>query len=613
MCGITGYYSSSLFNKENLQTITSEVHHRGPDAEGFFIDDICGLGHRRLSILDLSENANQPMYSHDRRYVMVYNGEVYNYQEIARQLQLDLQTSSDSEVILEAFAKKSTDCISLFNGMFAFAIYDTHTKQLYLVRDRIGIKPLFYYWDGQNFAFASELKSLVCLPQIKKNIYHEAIACFLNVGYIPAPFTIYQNIFKMPAASYIQISQAGLFQQVYWELHNVIRPHSLEDESQAKYELHNLLKSAVNYQLISDVPLGIFLSGGVDSSLITALAVSQSSAPVNTFSIGFKEQKFNESGYAAKVAAHMGTKHEEFIVSVKEAEDLVEKMLDVYDEPYADSSAIPTMMVSRLARKRVTVALGGDGADELFFGYGMYQWAKRLAIPGIEWLKNPLSAVLKQGKKSRYQKASRMFDFESKEYLANHIFSQEQGFFSRKEVNELLHIHTDPFNDLFINGKPVSRPLSAMENQSLFDLKYYLPDDLLVKVDRASMQYGLEARVPFLDHRVVEFALNLSPDLKYRNGTSKYILREILYEYIPAGIFARPKQGFSIPLHEWLRHDLQYLIHDYLSEKLVKQYGIVDYEEVDKIKTAFIAGNDFVYNRLWLLIVLHRWLKINMH
>lgn len=608
MCGITGYYSSSLFNVDDLQTMTAAISHRGPDAEGFFADEICAIGHRRLSILDLSENANQPMYSHNRRYVMVFNGEIYNYRDIAKELQLTLHTTSDSEVILEGFVKRGIEIVHELNGMFAFAIYDTISQDLFLFRDRIGIKPVFYFWDGKHFAFASELKSLLRLAKIGNKIQSEAISHFLNVGYIPAPQTIYENIYKMPPASFIKISKAGLFQYQYWSMPASIQAKAFEDEQQAKEQLHNLLRSAVNYQLISDVPLGIFLSGGIDSSLITALAVSQSSAPVNTFSIGFKEQKFNESNFAAEVAGYLNTRHHEFIVSVTEAKALVEKMMDVYDEPYGDSSAIPTMMVSCLARKHVTVALGGDGADELFFGYGMYKWADRLATPGIDLLKNPLSLVLKQGRNSRYQKASRMLDFENKQQLANHIFSQEQGFFTEREVKEMLNKSVKPFSDVKSVGKQTARTLNAMEIQALFDLQYYLPDDLLVKIDRASMQYGLEARVPFLDHRVVEFALNLSSDLKYKHGTSKYILRQILYDYVPARLFNRAKQGFSIPLHEWLRKDLQYLIHDYLAEKVVKQYGIVDYNMVKSITKQFMQGNDFVYNRLWLLIVLHRWL-----
>jgi asparagine synthase (glutamine-hydrolysing) len=492
--------------------------------------------------------------------------------------------------------------------MFAFAIYDTVLRQLFICRDRVGIKPLFYYWDGQHFAFASELKSLVNFPQVCKKTDVDAIGHFLSVGYIPAPQTIYENIFKMLPASVITISQKGLDQYPYWSMAASVQEEVRENEGQAKSELHQLLKSAVKYQLISDVPLGVFLSGGIDSSLVTALAVTQSQTQVSTFSVGFKEQRFNETPFSRQVAKHLGTQHHEFIVSVKEARDLVETMLDVYDEPYADSSAIPSMLVSALARRHVTVALGGDGADELFFGYGMYQWANRLAIPGIDMLKDPLSVVLKQGNKPRYQKASRMFDFESRQHLAHHIFSQEQGFFTQKEVKELLGMAIQPFCSKNGSAKAGKRSLNAMETQSLFDLNFYLPDDLLVKVDRASMQYGLEARVPFLDHRVVELALNLSPQLKYKNGVTKYILREILYEYVPAEIFNRPKQGFSVPLHEWLRQDLQYLIHDYLDEKIVKRYALVDNAMVQKIKKQFLEGNDFVYNRLWLLIVLHRWL-----
>ncbi|MDO1448853.1 asparagine synthase (glutamine-hydrolyzing) [Rhodocytophaga aerolata] len=613
MCGIAGYYSSSIFNKQDLQAMTQTLSHRGPDAEGWFTDEVCGLGHRRLSILDLSENANQPMYSHNKRYVMVFNGEVYNYQDIARKYDLVLSTTSDSEVILEGFVKLGAAIVHELNGMFVFVIYDIFQQELFIFRDRVGIKPLFYYWDGQNFAFASELKSLVNFPQIHKKIDVHAIGHFLSVGYIPAPQTIYENIFKMPAASMCKLTQRGLEQTPYWTMTPSAQGSVLENEQQAKTELHELLKSAVKYQLISDVPLGVFLSGGIDSSLVTALAVSQSATRVNTFSIGFKEQKFNETQFSGGVAKHLGTQHHEFIVSVKEARDLVETMLDVYDEPYADSSAIPTMIVSALARKHVTVALGGDGADELFFGYGMYKWASRLATPGIGILKDPLSIVLKQRSKSKYQKASRMLDFEDKQHLAHHIFSQEQGFFTQKEVKELLNVDVQPFCTKNIAAKSGSRSLTAMEVQSLFDLNFYLPDDLLVKVDRASMQYGLEARVPFLDHRVVEFALNLSPHLKYKNGVSKYILKEILYEYLPAEMFNRPKQGFSIPLHEWLRQDLQYLIHDYLDEKVVKQYAIVDNAMVQQIKLQFLEGNDFVYNRLWLLIVLHRWLVKNVN
>jgi asparagine synthase (glutamine-hydrolysing) len=378
------------------------------------------------------------------------------------------------------------------------------------------------------------------------------------------------------------------------------------DETSAKAQLESLLASSVNYQLISDVPLGVFLSGGIDSSLITALAVKQSAGTVNTFSIGFEESRYSEASYAKEVARHLGTSHHELIVTAREARNLIETMMDVYDEPYADSSAIPTMLVSEFARRQVTVVLCGDGADELFFGYGMYQWAQRLATPGLKYIKNPLARVLKQGRLARYQKAAGMLDYEDTDCLPGHIFSQEQGFFSRKELKEIM---ITPYpKDLCLPALMPGRDLTAMESQSLFDMQYYLPDDLLVKVDRASMQYGLEARVPYLDHRVVEFALNLSPDLKYKNGISKYLLKEILYQYVPRQLFERPKRGFSIPLHEWLRKDLKHLLDDYLNESLVRKAGVVKYEMVKALKRDFLEGNSYVYNRLWVLIVLHRFL-----
>lgn len=609
MCGITGYYSRSTFPIHDLQTMTHLVSHRGPDAQGTFTDEVCGLGHRRLSILDLSDRANQPMYSHNGRYVMVFNGEVYNFREIARELNLSLHTSSDSEVILEAFAKEGVQAVKRFNGMFAFAVYDKERQELFVFRDRIGIKPLFYYWDRQNFAFASELKSLANLSQVSKVISPVAVSQFLSLGYIPAPSTIYENIYKMPAGSYLHISDSGLDMHKYWSIGEAIAVREYTDEASAKAQLENLLESSVHYQLISDVPLGVFLSGGIDSSLITALARKHTGSTLNTFSIGLEESAYSEAEYARKVARHLGTTHHELIVTAGEARNLIETMMDVYDEPYADSSAIPTMLVSEFARQQVKVVLCGDGADELFFGYGMYQWAHRLAQPGMKFFKSPLSKVLRQGKQARYQKAASMLAYEETDDLPSHIFSQEQGFFSRKELQEL--VNSAYFKEFCLPIIPGKRALTAMEGQSVFDMQYYLPDDLLVKVDRASMQYGLEARVPYLDHRVVEFALNLSPDLRYKNGISKYLLKEILYQYVPKQFFERPKRGFSIPLHEWLRKDLKHLLDEYLDERLLKQCGIVNYETVNKLKRDFLAGNSYVYNRLWVLIVLHRFLLRN--
>ncbi|MEN8219714.1 MAG: asparagine synthase (glutamine-hydrolyzing), partial [Pseudomonadota bacterium] len=344
MCGISGFFSPSRkFTESDLQQMTQVLYHRGPDAEGYFFDGICGLGHRRLSILDLSENANQPMFSQsfltddrgarESRFVIVFNGEVYNFQEVAKGLDVKLKTSCDTEVILEAFVQKGIDFVHELNGMFALAIYDKQKQILYLLRDRIGIKPLYYFWDGQNLAFASELKSLIGLSQLDKQICQEAICDFLHLGYIPAPKSIYQNIFKLPPGNWLIVSKKGLKLKKYWCLKDKISHKTLTHETEAKEQLHNLLQTAVKYRLISDVPLGIFLSGGIDSSLVTALAANLSSQKVKTFSIGFKESKFNESEFAKKVAHHLGTNHQEFIISTGDAKKLIPDLINIYDEP----------------------------------------------------------------------------------------------------------------------------------------------------------------------------------------------------------------------------------------------------------------------------------------
>jgi asparagine synthase (glutamine-hydrolysing) len=613
MCGIAGFYSTSQkFSETNLKNMTTALSHRGPDADGFFFDGICGLGHRRLSIIDLSAAANQPMFTPDERFAMVYNGEVYNFKELKKQLDTPLRTNSDSEVILALFAKMNIRAVYQLNGIFAFAIYDQFEKALYLFRDRIGVKPLYYYYDEENFAFASEIKSLLELPQIAKNLDKSAVADFLHLGYIPAPKSIFQNIHKMPAGSWLKISPQGLVQDQYWSLSEKVYDAAtqkklgiLNREAEAKQQLKKTLLSAVNYQLVSDVPLGVFLSGGIDSSLVTALATQEADNQINTFSIGFKENKFNESEYARAVAKHLNTNHHELMVSTEEAKALIPQLIDIYDEPFADSSAIPTLLVSKLARQHVTVALGGDGGDEQFFGYGMYQWAERLAKPFWQTVRKPVAGTLRMFKGNKYQKARSLFNYSKKQDLASHIFSQEQHLFSKKEISNLL---INPGSQSKYGFLPVKRNLNAMEAQALFDLQYYLQDDLLVKVDRASMRFGLEARVPLLDHRVIEFAINLAPELKYKNKTSKYLLKQVLYDYVPAKMFDRPKQGFAIPLIDWLKTDLQYLIDDYLNENIIKHYGLVKYEAVDSIKKQFLKGNSYYYNRLWALIVLHQFM-----
>jgi asparagine synthase (glutamine-hydrolysing) len=621
MCGIAGYISiNNAITEQQLKQSAALLQHRGPDAEGFYFSDDkkVGLAHRRLSILDLSVAANQPMFSANGRYCIVFNGEVYNFNELKQQLAdkgVSLKTSSDTEVILELFAQVGPSCFAAMNGMFAFAIYDNKENVITLCRDHVGVKPLFYFNDGTTIVFASELKAIKYLMADKLQLNRDAIPYYFHLGFIPEPLTIYTNTHKFPAAHYLQINmQAGSFanlqQQIipFWKLQNIIKPSTLTNEQIAKKQLNSLLFDAVEKQLISDVPIGTFLSGGVDSSVVTAIAAKISGTnKIKTFSIAIGDGKFNESKYATEVANHLQTEHHEFIVKEKEVIELIDKLIPAYDEPFADSSAFPTMMVSRLARQHVTVALSGDGGDELFFGYGMYQWANRLSVPYWQMLKDPLffaSRLLN----SKYQRIGNMFAYATKKNIITHIFSQEQYYFREQELAKLLV--TTTFNFDKINTPPaVARSLSATERQSLWDFNHYLKDDLLVKIDRASMQYSLESRVPLLDYRLVEFAYNLDEKLKIKNGSMKYLLKQVLYDYVPKEIFERAKWGFSIPLARWLKTDLKYLLDKYTSKEVINKYNLVNFSIVNDLKKKYLNGTDYLFNRLWLIIVLHWWLE----
>ncbi len=611
MCGIAGYFSVEPFSDENsLKQMTNAIAHRGPDADGFFIDAHCGLGHRRLSVIDLSSAANQPMFSHNDRYAMVYNGEIYNFQEIASQVKTTLKTHSDSEVILELFSQIGTSAVNLFNGMFAIAIYDKAEKAFYVFRDRLGVKPIYYYYKNGKFAFASELKSLIQFPDLKtkRKINHRSIAQYLNIGYIAEPSTIYEGISKFPAGSYAKIDSTGISISSYWKAEEKIESATINDFTTAKNELNNLMRSSVQLRMIADVPFGTFLSGGIDSSLVTAMAQSVSASPVKTFSIGFKDAAYNESQYAKKISNHLHTEHYEFIVTYNDAIDLADKIVDQYDEPYADSSAIPTMLVSKLARQFVTMTLSGDGGDELFMGYGAYRWANRFQNPLINNFRKPLSGILSM-LPSKYKRVAGLLNYPEKKFLRSHIFSQEQYLFSSVEIENLLIKKPETEFRIEQSVSGLNRNLSAMEAQALFDLNYYLKDDLLVKVDRASMKYSLEARTPFLDYRVVEFALNLNENLKLKNDAAKYLLKEVLFDYVPREYFNRPKQGFAIPLKHWLKKELKHLIDFYLSKEMTEQHGVIKYEEIKKLLHRFLNGEEFLYNRIWTLIILHQWLE----
>jgi asparagine synthase (glutamine-hydrolysing) len=623
MCGIAGYISNNNSIVPNaLQKAAASIQHRGPDAAGFYFDadEKIGLAHRRLSILDLSAAANQPLQSADGRYQIVYNGEVYNFLELKQQLKdkgQSLQTTTDTEVILRLFMEQGTACFAQLNGMFAFAIYDAKLGTLTLCRDHAGIKPLFYYADENNLLFASELKALQAMLPQKLQLNKKAIPYFLHLGFIPQPFTIYEKLYKFPAAHFVQVNTkkekyADVHLQIksFWKLQDKIAPETLSNEADAKNQLNNLLLDAVQKQLVSDVPIGTFLSGGIDSSLVTAMAAQFcGSSKINSFSIAIADGKYNEAGYARQVAAHLGINHHEFAVKENEVAELVSQLLTTYDEPFADSSALPTMMVSRLAAQHVKVALSGDGGDELFLGYGMYKWARRLNNRALTMAKAPLYAA-SHFLNDRYQRAGNLFDYQN-DNIITHIFSQEQYYFKENELNKLLS------NDLVVNfdklnhSPAVQRKLLPAERQSLWDFNHYLKDDLLVKVDRASMQYSIESRVPLLDYRLVEFAFNTDTSLKIHNNTMKYLLKEVLYQYVPAAIFDRPKWGFTIPLAKWLSGELKYLVDAYTTPAIIEQYHLLDNKKVQQLKAEYFAGKKHLYNRVWLVTMLHWWLVEN--
>lgn len=608
MCGIAGIVSpEGLALPQILENMVQTLRHRGPDAYGLWhdVEHTVSLGHARLSILDLNPRANQPMTSHCGRFVLIYNGELYNYRQIARKLSLKLSTTSDSEVLLEAFARLGPDCFRLFNGMMAAAIWDKQEKKLFLARDRIGKKPLFYFQKGTSLYFASEIKALLQAIKTPPPL-REALGWFLHLGFIPQPFTAFAGIFKFPSATWGVFYQGKLTLEEYWNAGQIIQPETKSlQETEAIHQLAVLLEDSVRLRMVSDVPYGTFLSGGIDSSLVTFLAAHQYSGKLKTFTIGFKEAAHDESKWAERVARHLQTDHNTFILSEKEAAQTLPELLAVYDEPFADTSAIPSLLIARHASREVKMVLTGDGGDELFMGYGSYLWARRLSRPFWKKFHNLLGHMLAQGT-DRYRRVARLLTFDEKLWLPGHIFSQEQYFFSVSEFSEkgirLPHPISLPLPE-------TGRSLTPEELQSFFDLNYYLKDDLLVKVDRATMHYGLEARCPLLDYRLVEFALNLPLTLRMKEGSLKYLLRQTLFHFVPETLFDRPKHGFSIPLSQWLRGKLKDYVEENLSKNLIEAYSLVDFEFVHHLRSSFENGHHHLYNRIWVLAQLHAFMK----
>ncbi len=648
MCGISGFLNPSSAQSANelahsISRMNTTLIHRGPDDGGIWVDEQTGiaLGHQRLSIIDLSVVGRQPMISESGRYVITYNGEVYNFRELRKDLQAKghvFRGNSDTEVILAAIEEwKIEDAIKRFNGMFAFALWDKDERILYLVRDRLGIKPLYYGWVNGTFVFGSELKALRVYPGFNQPINRKALALFMRYNYIPAPYSIYEGIFKLLPGHIIKLPMHTKKLEIkkYWSAQSMVEQGLMSpfegSDNEAVEQLDNLLRDAVKCRSISDVPLGAFLSGGIDSSTVVALMQAQSSRPVLTFSIGSAYSGFNEAEDAKAVANHLGTVHTELYITPEQAMAVIPKLPTLYDEPFADSSQIPTFLVSELARENVTVSLSGDGGDELFGGYNRHTWAPRIWNKIGRWPQSFREGLAKaivylspETWDAIFQKINfvfpGMFNHRMPGYKMQKL-AEVLAADSDAEMYKILTSHWKEPSALVLGGE---EPPSMWGNSGgkmltddfahymmLMDLINYLPNDILTKVDRASMGVSLEARVPILDHRVVEFAWRLPLDMKIRNDQGKWILRQILYKYVPKKLVERPKSGFGIPIDSWLRGPLRDWAEELIDESKLRQEGFFNPSPIRQKWAEHLSGKRNWAYHLWDVLMFQAWLENN--
>jgi len=618
MCGIAGIIDQTGRPVDGalLQAMTAVQAHRGPDGEAIVCRGAAGLGHRRLAIIDLA-TGDQPMASDDGSVRIVFNGEIYNFRELRRDLEsrgTRFRTTSDTEVILRAYEAEGPDCVRRLRGMFAFAILDERARRLVLARDRAGIKPLVYAWNGQRLLFASEIKGILEDTTVSRDLDLDALGQYLTFHYVPAPRTIFRSIRKLPPASTLVLSLDGGEPVVsrYWSLR--FEPNTRVTEREWVERLRAELADAVQCHMISDVPIGAFLSGGVDSSTVVALMAQASSAPIRTFSIGFDEADFDELRFARQVAARYGTDHYEMVVKPN-ALEVLPKLAWHFDEPFADSSAIPTYYVSKITREHVTVALSGDGGDENFAGYRRYARAVELherfdqgparltrpflrlaggllpvGAPGQAW-----TGMLGAGSLERY---FRMVTFQRRETLRR-LLSDDLGELAGSGPNPAV------FSRLASEG---GAPDYVSTLQQI-DMATYLPDDILAKVDRASMAVSLESRVPFLDHRLMEFVATIPSSLKLRNGSGKYLLKQAMAQDLPDGILTRKKMGFGVPLGDWFRRELRDMTRDVLLGRQARERGVFRMSEVKSLLSTHDAGRRDRSARLWALMCFELWMR----
>lgn len=615
MCGIAGHYKAQLKSAQ-LDLLTASLQHRGPDGQGKFEDQHAqvGLVHCRLSIIDVSEAASQPFLFEN--LVLVFNGELYNYREVRKELialGYFFITESDTEVLIKAFHCWREKSIEKFIGIFAFALYDKQQDEIFLFRDRMGVKPLYYQQDGSQVIFASELKSFKTLGLFKE-IDPASVVSYFRFGFIPAEHSIFKNIKKLKAGHYLHASKSGISINQYWNV-EVRDSENKKTEEEWEDELHELLISSFKYRMVADVPVGVFLSGGIDSSLVAAI-LQKHVGNISTLTIGFTEQRFNESLYAKQVAQQLGTRHHEEILTLQEAKDHLLLFYEIYDEPFSDSSGIPVSMISAKARAHgIKVVLSADGGDELFGGYSHY-WTiqnrhKKLNSAGGKILsalvgstspfKNIIKGVYSNNLEHRIAAVKEITSAKSYQ----DFYEANIANISMEEAKNLLAISTISSQFKKINS------FSLQETMLAWDLHNYLTDNLLVKVDRATMYHGVEGREPFLDHRLVKFAAHLPMSLKLKNGQGKYILRKILKRYFKEEMFNRPKQGFSIPLFEWFASDLNHLFNTYLDPIKIRQTGIFHEGEVahEIKKYQYYRKQNKEYNieKMWRLVSFMMW------
>lgn len=642
MCGLTGFYSITPFPESIAQGMAATLHHRGPDDAGIWSDSGITLAHRRLAILDLSPAGHQPMPSNNGRYVIVFNGEIYNYLELRQQLPtLHWRGTSDTETLLaciECWGIERTLQRSV--GMFAIALWDREQQQLTLARDRMGEKPLYYGWQGNTFLFGSELKALKAHPDCQAEVSRPALTLLLRHNYIPVPYTIYQGIYKLPSGTYLTLTPANtgqLSQPIpYWSLHAAVQ-HAQQNpfmgtEQEAIDTLERTLQHAVQQQQLADVPLGAFLSGGIDSSTIIALMQANATRPINTFTIGMESQTHNEAEHAKAVARHLGTHHTELYVSAQDALDLIPRLPSLYDEPFADSSQIPTFLVAQLARQHVTVALSGDGGDELFAGYNRYFWGERIwnkmawmppamrsilaksitkmSVSGWDSL-NERTKILQPHKLRNAQLGDKLHKLAERLATVNNMDDLYYSLVSEWKQPTSIVLHSEEPTTLLTSPNTWPNLPDSRERMMYLDSMTYLPDDILAKVDRAAMGVSLETRVPLLDHRVVELAWKIPMHMKIRDGQGKWLLRQVLYRHVPKELIERPKMGFSIPVETWLRGPLRDWAEDLLDETKLKQQGYFNPKPIRQRWQEHLNGSRNWYYSLWSILMFQAWLNTN--